>query len=49
MTEDEAAAGRSVREWLRDIEQRLRRVEKFMYALGGAVALLEFLRACTKG
>jgi hypothetical protein len=42
-------AGRTFGQWLEDVEARLRRVERFMYAMGGGFAVLEFLRACHVG
>lgn len=37
---------KTVGEWLRDIEARVRRLEHFMWMFAGGVALLQFVRAC---
>jgi hypothetical protein len=38
---------RTVGEWLRDLEARMRKLEYTVWAFGGAVAVLQLLRACT--
>lgn len=37
---------RTVGEWLRDIEARVRRLEYAQWVLVGVVATIQFLRAC---
>lgn len=46
MESGERIAGKTIGEWLRDLEARMRRLERAFYAVGGGIAVLEFLRAC---
>jgi hypothetical protein len=42
----ESPEQRSVWDVLKDIETRVRRLEKLVWSFGGAVAVLQLLRAC---
>lgn len=36
-----------VKTWMRDMDQRVRRVEKLCWTLVGALPALQFIRACS--
>jgi hypothetical protein len=42
----DAPEHRTLKEWLSDIETRVRRLEHAVWAFGGVIAVLQFLRAC---
>jgi hypothetical protein len=43
----EPVPGKPLKEWMADVDKRIRRVEKLSWTLLGALPALSFLRACS--